>query len=67
GKEVVFRFYEEAYERLKDGGRFWVVIQKKQGAESTEKKLKGLFSRVERVAQAKGYRVYRAEKNSVEE
>lgn len=62
GKETVFQFYEGAFDRLREGGSLWVVIQKKQGADSTEKKLKQLFSEVTLVEQKKGYRVYRADK-----
>lgn len=43
GKQVMFRMYEEAHERLNSGGRFFVVIQKKHGAESTIKKLSEIF------------------------
>jgi len=32
GKEVVFSFYEGAYNHLRKGGKLYVVIQKKQGA-----------------------------------
>lgn len=62
GKDVVFRIYEEAYSRLMPGGSLWVVIQKKQGADSTEKKLKELFSEVLVVNKEKGYRIYKATK-----
>lgn len=60
GKKTVFRFYEEAFSRLKEGGALWVVIQKKQGADSTEKKLKELFRQVDRIRREKGYRILRA-------
>lgn len=62
GKDKVFQFYEGAYEHLLPGGDLWVVIQKKQGAESTEKKLQELFEKVDMVRQEKGYRIYRANK-----
>lgn len=60
GKQIVHRMYEEAYERLDDGGELWVVIQKKQGAESTQQKLRSLYTEVEEITKAKGYRVYKA-------
>lgn len=63
GKQTVFRFYDEAYDVLREGGTLWVVIQKKQGADSTERRLKELFPIVERVIQEKGYRIYRAKKS----
>lgn len=62
GKDKVFEFYEGAHHYLVDGGELWVVIQKKQGADSTEKKLKEIFSEVEMVQQEKGYRIYKAKK-----
>lgn len=62
GKEKVFEFYEGAYRHLVAGGELWVVIQKKQGADSTEKKLGEIFSDVEMVRQEKGYRIYKAKK-----
>lgn len=60
GKEKVFQFYEGAYQHLEAEGELWVVIQKKQGADSTEKKLAELFADVQLVEQEKGYRIYRA-------
>lgn len=60
GKETVFRIYEEANQHLEEGGSLWVVIQKKQGADSTEKKLKELFPHVELMNKEKGYRIYKA-------
>lgn len=62
GKEKVFSFYEGAYSRLEEGGALWVVIQRKQGADSTEKKLQELFGEVEMLRQEKGYRIFKATK-----
>jgi 16S rRNA (guanine1207-N2)-methyltransferase len=63
GKETVFKFYDEAFEKLKAGGELWVVIQKKQGAPSTIDHLKKLFGQVETVEKKKGYYILRAEKD----
>jgi len=52
GKETVFRFYEEAWSKVAPGGSLWVVIQKKQGAPSTQEKLEELFGNC-RVAEKK--------------
>lgn len=60
GKEVVFSFYSGARTVLKSGGRLWVVIQKKQGAPSTEKKLNELFASVALRERSKGYHIYQA-------
>lgn len=62
GKETIFRFYDEAYERLTEAGELWVVIQKKQGAPSTVSKLEEKFSGVEVVEKKKGYWIIRAKK-----
>ncbi|WHX48618.1 class I SAM-dependent methyltransferase [Paenibacillus woosongensis] len=62
GKEVVHAIFEGAYDRLREGGALWVVIQKKQGAPSAKQKLESLFAQVEEVTKDKGYRVYRAVK-----
>lgn len=57
GKETVFSFYQKAYEMLKDNGVFYCVIQKKQGADSTKKKLTEIFGNVEVVGRSAGYHV----------
>jgi 16S rRNA (guanine1207-N2)-methyltransferase len=44
----------------------WVVIQKKQGAPSAEAKLQELFGNVEEVTKDKGYRIFRAVRESSE-
>ncbi|MCW1927992.1 class I SAM-dependent methyltransferase [Bhargavaea beijingensis] len=60
GKDTVFRIYEDAFRLLAEGGELWVVIQKKQGAASTEKKLQELFGNVTAEAKKKGYFIYRS-------
>lgn len=60
GKKVVFDFYEKSFEKLKSSGELWVVIQKKQGAPSSMKKIEELFGNVEVVAKQKGYYILRA-------
>ncbi|CAM3895782.1 class I SAM-dependent methyltransferase [Alkalicoccus chagannorensis] len=63
GKQVVFRLYEQAWDVLKPGGTLTVVIQKKQGAPSTKKKLEELGFSVTVPAKEKGYFIFRAEKH----
>ena len=63
GKATVFRFYEEAYSRMNDGGAIYVVLQRKQGAPSTEKKLTELFGNCETLGIEGGYRVMKAVKS----
>ena len=60
GKETIFRFYDESYEKLVEGGELWIVIQKKQGAPSTVSHLEELFSEVDVVEKKKGYWIIRA-------
>lgn len=62
GKDVVFSFYEGAYEHLNNGGKLYVVIQKKQGAPSTKTKLESLFGNCETADKKSGYFIFRAEK-----
>lgn len=62
GKDVVHRIFTEGYALLKPGGMMWVVIQKKQGADSALRKLAdtGFDVRVE--SKKKGYRIFCATK-----
>ncbi|KAB8127762.1 class I SAM-dependent methyltransferase [Gracilibacillus oryzae] len=60
GKKVVHEMLEESQQALLEGGELWVVIQKKQGAPSAQKKLDELFSAVEVVAKQKGYFIFKA-------
>lgn len=60
GKDVVFSFYEGAFAHMKEGGAIYVVLQRKQGAPSTEKKLRELFGNCETLSISGGYRVMRS-------
>ncbi len=62
GKDVVFSFYEGAYVHLNNGGKLYVVIQKKQGAPSTKAKLESLFGNCEIADKKSGYFILRAVK-----
>lgn len=62
GKKVVFELYEQAYETLKSGGLFYVVINKKQGAPSSVTKIEALFGNIQVIDKNKGYWVLLAEK-----
>lgn len=64
GKDVVFSFYEGAYDHLNKGGRLYVVIQKKQGAPSTKTKLESLFGNCETADKKSGYFIFRAVRES---
>lgn len=60
GKDVVISFYEAAYDKLVKGGTLWVVIQKKQGAPSSMKKMESLFGNVSVEAKQKGYYILKS-------
>lgn len=62
GKETIFRFYNESYEKLVSKGELWVVIQKKQGAPSTFSYLEEIFGQVDVVDKARGYWIIKATK-----
>ncbi|UTR12501.1 class I SAM-dependent methyltransferase [Evansella sp. LMS18] len=62
GKQVIFRLYEQAAEALVEGGELWVVIQKKQGAPSTIKKLEELGLETEVMKKSRGYFILRGKK-----
>lgn len=62
GKNVVFSFYEGAYEHLNKEGMLYVVIQKKQGAESSIKKIKDLFGNCKIANKKSGYFILKATK-----
>lgn len=55
GKKVVHEILEKAYDLLLDEGTLTVVIQKKQGAPSAEKKMLEVFGNAAIVAKEKGY------------
>lgn len=63
GKDIVFKFYEQSFNHLNDNGRLLVVIQRKQGAPSTLKKLEELFSNVKIITKDKGYWIIEAIKH----
>ncbi|MCD7723655.1 MAG: methyltransferase [Clostridiales bacterium] len=62
GKQVMFNMYEGAWRHLRPGGKFYVVIQKKHGAESTAKMLEKLFGNCESIYKKKGIFVFECAK-----
>ena len=54
GKEVMYRLYAGAAEHLTPGGALYIVIQKKHGAESTQKVLRDIFSECNTLYKKKG-------------
>lgn len=62
GKKVVHEILTEAYPRLKTGGTLTIVIQKKQGAPSAQKKMLETFGNAEVVTKDKGYYIIKSVK-----
>lgn len=62
GKAVIYQMFEEAIDYLKDNGELWIVIQKKQGAESAINKLSSLYKEVIEVDKDKGYVIVKSVK-----
>jgi len=60
GKKVTYQIYKESVEHLSDGGSLYIVIRKKQGAESVRKYLESIFTNVTLLRREKGYHVLRA-------
>lgn len=65
GKEEVHTILSDAYEHLNDDGHLTIVIQKKQGAPSAQKKMKDVFGNCEIVAKDKGYYILRSYKEKL--
>lgn len=55
GKIVVYEILEKAKEHLNDGGELWIVIRKKQGADSAKKKLIEVYGNCEVVEKDSGF------------
>lgn len=55
GKKVIYQMFGDAYAHLYDQGSLYVVIRRKQGAESAVKELKKIFGNCEIIARDKGY------------
>jgi len=62
GKKVVHTIIEEAKEYLYDNGELWIVIQKKQGAPSAQKKMIEQYGNCLVVKQKKGYFILMSKK-----
>lgn len=63
GKEVVHEILAGAFGHLNDGGHLTIVILKKQGAPSAQKKMEEVFGNCQLVARDKGYFILRSYKN----
>lgn len=64
GKKVVHEILETSFSKLDLGGELWIVIQKKQGAPSAEKKILDVYGNVEVVCKKGGYFILKAVKEA---
>ena len=62
GKVVTYRMYLESKQYLIDGGSLYVVIRRKQGAESAFKYIETIFENVSVLHKEKGYWIIKATK-----
>ena len=62
GKVVIYDLYQKAFECLENNGSLYIVIQKKQGANSSINELNKIFNKVELLDKDGGYLVIQATK-----
>ena len=62
GKAVIYKMYEDAYKHLKNGGKLYLVINKKHGAPSTKEYLTQIFGNCEILDKKTGFHVMMCEK-----
>ncbi|MBR6252400.1 MAG: class I SAM-dependent methyltransferase [Clostridia bacterium] len=62
GKQVIYKMYEDSFNHLKDGGVFYLVINKKHGAPSTKEFLTELFGNCEVLDKKTGFNVLKCVK-----
>lgn len=63
GNAILFRFFEESHQKLRDNGVFYAVLRKKQGAETYMKKIASIYGNCEILDKHKGYVICKAVKN----
>lgn len=66
GKAVIYKMFDQASERLNEGGALYVVIRKQQGAPSAKTHLQEKFGHVEVIAKDKSYWIIECKKESEE-
>ena len=64
GKKVVFEILEKAFDYLNENGELIIVIQKKQGAPSAQKKMNEVFGNCEIIKRDKGYFILKSIRNT---
>ena len=60
GKQVIYKMFADAAERLKPDGALYLVIRKQQGAESCVKYLQTIYGSVEKLDRSGGFWVLKA-------
>lgn len=60
GKVVIYDLYDKSYKCLNDNGSLYIVIQRKQGANSSINKLNELFKQVTILDKSNGYLIIQA-------
>lgn len=64
GRSVVDRIVSEAPSHLLDGGRLWLVVRTRQGADSIRARMAKAFGNAEIVRRGSGYKVLRSTKGA---
>ena len=59
GKDIMYKMYEDAAQHLNVSGSFYVIIQKKHGAETTARKLNEIFGNCSIIYKKKGCFIFR--------
>ena len=62
GNAILFQFFEESYQKLRDNGAFYAVLRKKQGAETYIKKIASIYGNCQVLDKHKGYVITKAVK-----
>ena len=65
GNEILFKFFNQSFEKVRSGGAFYVVLRKKQGAETYMKKIASIYGNCEVLDKHKGYVICKAVKEEV--
>lgn len=60
GNAILFQFFEESHQKLRDNGAFYAVLRKKQGAETYIKKIASIYGNCEVLDKHKGYVICKA-------
>lgn len=60
GKNVLYDIVMGAKKYLKEAGELWIVVRKKQGAESLVKDMKEVYKNVQVITKKKGYFIIKA-------